>query len=165
MSASPEPQVASPGNHDVEKVAIPTVGDEEGAQEKEDVAGDDAENEAEISDDESILSEVDEAQFENFDPENVDVDDRPQLAPDEDNLKMIGRHKRKRTEGEESRPRRKEGRRGKKRHGDDEEDEGAGPSRRREKKKAAEPDTDEETLDPETRMCSCGVDLGMWNLN
>ena len=53
-----------------------------------------------LSDDESILSEVDEAQFENFDPENVDVEDRPQLAIDEDNLKLIGRHKRKREEGE-----------------------------------------------------------------
>lgn len=164
MSASPEPQAASPDNNDVEKVATPTAGDEEVANEKEDVAGDDAGNEEEISDDESILSEVDEAQFENFDPENVEVDDRPQLAPDEENLKLIGRHKRKRAEGEEGRSRRKEGRRGKKRRDDEDgEAEGTGPSRRREKKKAAEPDTDEETLDPETRMYSCPMDLGPLN--
>ncbi|KAJ5180702.1 hypothetical protein N7492_003912 [Penicillium capsulatum] len=152
MSASPGPQAATPDNNDIEKVATPTAGNDEGADDKEDVAGDDAGNEAEISDDESILSEVDEAQFENFNPEDVDVDDRPQLAPDEENLKLIGRHKRKRAEGEEGRSRRKEGRRGKKRRGADEDDaDGAEPSRSRGKKKVAEPDTDEETLDPETR--------------
>lgn len=161
MSASPEPKVGSPAasaDHDeTEKVATPVAGNDEGNEEPANVGGDDADNEPEISDDESILSEVDEAQFENFDPENVEVEDRPQLAIDEENLKLIGRHKRKRAEGEEGRSRRKEGRREKKRRGGDEEDEGeggAGPSRRREgkkKKKAAEPDTDEETMDPETR--------------
>lgn len=114
------------------------------------------------SDDESILSEVDEAQFEDFDPENVDIEDRPQLAIDEDNLKLIGRHKRKRTgeEGDGERSRRKrEGRREKKsrRMKDLEEggSDGEDRSRRKERKKRREATPeDDETLDPETRM-SC----------
>lgn len=174
MSASPEPTVGSPAapEHEVpENVATPVAGDDDafenaaepaaeieanaddGADEQ---AGEDEDDDDKISDDESILSEVDEAEFENFDPENVDLEDRPQLAIDEDNLKLIGRHKRKRTEDGESRPRRKEGRREKKsRRAAEDGDDEAGPSRRREKKqRESKPDTDEETLDPETRMCS-----------
>ncbi|KAJ5852370.1 Transcription factor IIS N-terminal [Penicillium soppii] len=171
MSASPEPTVGSPAapEHEVtENVATPVAGDDDafenaaepaaeieanaddGADEQ---AGEDEDDDDKISDDESILSEVDEAEFENFDPENVDLEDRPQLAIDEDNLKLIGRHKRKRTEDGESRPRRKEGRREKKsRRAAEDGDDEAGPSRRREKKqRESKPDTDEETLDPETR--------------
>ncbi|KAJ5226246.1 hypothetical protein N7468_007471 [Penicillium chermesinum] len=178
MSASPEPQAgsrgASPEHDDTEKVATPGVAQDDGEQENAQDHGEnqgeyqgedqgengagglsDDNDDAALSDDESILSEVDEAQFDNFDPDNVDVEDRPPLAIDEENLKLIGRHKRKRTEGEEGRSRKKEGRRGKKRRGhDDDDDEGGaeGSSARRErKKKAASPDTDEETLDPETR--------------
>lgn len=163
MSASPEYPAGSPAavaDHDEpEKVATPPAGDDgdenaaesaaEGGAEgqEEQLGGDDA-----LSDDESILSEVDEAQFENFDPENVDVEDRPQLAIDEENLKLIGRHKRKRTEGDEGRARRKEGRRGKKsRRGRDEEEGEEGAPRGGRKKKEKSPETDEETLDPETR--------------
>ena len=47
------------------------------------------------SDDESLLSEVDEAQFADFDPKAVEV------APDFDTLKSIKITKRKRAEGEE----------------------------------------------------------------
>ena len=174
MSASPEHQVDnrvdSLDRVEDDKVVTPIAAEDEGdkstdpiaepedapevdAENKDDLVGeDDADNDAELSDDESILSEVDEAQFENFDPENVDVDDRPQLAIDEENLKLIGRHKRKRADGEEGRSRRKEGRREKKsRRGRDEDEGEEGSSRRRERKKAASPDTDEETLDPETR--------------
>lgn len=164
MSASPERQADSPAvaadRDEPEKVASPVAGDDEEGEKaaepaeetQEQLGGDDIDNAA-LSDDESILSEVDEAQFENFDPENVDVEERPQLAIDEENLKLIGRHKRKRTEGEEGRSRRKEGRRGKKkshRAHDDEEGEG-GLSGHRRKQKEKSPDTDEETLDPETR--------------
>lgn len=170
MSASPEHQAGSPAasadRDEPAKATTPIAGDDdegkktadpvaESAAEEQEVqlGGDDAENDAELSDDESILSEVDEAQFDNFDPENVDLEDRPQLAIDEDNLKLIGRHKRKRTEGEEGRSRPKEGRRGKKgRRARDEEEGGEGSSRGRERKqKEKSPDTDEETLDPETR--------------
>ncbi|PYH63626.1 transcription factor SPN1 [Aspergillus vadensis CBS 113365] len=130
-------------------------GEEEAAQ---DNGGDDDDDDDEdkISDDESILSEVDEAQFEDFDPENVDIEDRPQLAIDEDNLKLIGRHKRKRTEGgdEERSKRKREGRREKKsRRMRELEDGGASDEEkasRRRKKKEAEI-AEEELLDPATR--------------
>jgi transcription factor SPN1 len=164
MSASPERQAgsaaATPDHEQPEEVATPIAGDDkegekpaepaevDGAEDQEGQAGGD-----DISDDESILSEVDEAQFENFDPENVDVEDRAPLDVDADNLKLIGRHKRKRAEGEEGRPRRKEGRREKKsRRARDEEDAEEGSARPRQRKqKEKSPDTDEETLDPETR--------------
>ncbi|KAJ5127123.1 hypothetical protein N7448_007902 [Penicillium atrosanguineum] len=166
MSASPEHQVGSAAAHpereEPEKVATPIAGDEEeGDKPAEPNTGEDFEDQDEkagggddISDDESILSEVDEAQFDNFDPENVDVEERAPLDVDADNLKLIGRHKRKRAEGEEGRPRRKEGRREKKsRRARDEEDaeEGSSSRPRQRKQKEKSPDTDEETLDPETR--------------
>lgn len=164
MSASPEREagsaVATP-DREPEKVATPVAGDDEGDKAAEPTADDDVEGQDEeaggdddISDDESILSEVDEAQFDNFDPENVDVEDRAPLDVDADNLKLIGRHKRKRAEGEEGRPRRKEGRREKKsRRARDDEDaeEGSSSRPRQRKQKEKSPDTDEETLDPETR--------------
>ncbi|KAL4964510.1 transcription factor SPN1 [Aspergillus stella-maris] len=105
------------------------------------------------SDDESILSEVDEAQFEDFDAENLDIEDRPQLDIDEENLKLIGRHKRKRTGDEEGSKRKKEGRRKKSRRYADEEGGGSGDEAagKRRKAKRAEPEEDDETLDPATR--------------
>jgi transcription factor SPN1 len=164
MSASPERQAgsaaATPDREQPEEVATPIASDDkEGEKPAEPAADDGAEDQEgqaggdDISDDESILSEVDEAQFENFDPENVDVEDRAPLDVDADNLKLIGRHKRKRAEGEEGRPRRKEGRREKKsRRARDEEDAEEGSARPRQRKqKEKSPDTDEETLDPETR--------------
>ncbi|KAJ5883674.1 Transcription factor iws1 [Penicillium subrubescens] len=158
MSASPEHQAGSAAaSPEPEKVATPIAADDDEAEQPADPiaeAGDndDDDNEGGISDDESILSEVDEAQFEDFNPENVDVEDRPQLAIDEENLKLIGRHKRKRADDGEGRSRRKEGRREKKSRRAQDEDEGEDGSRRKErKKKEASPDTDEETLDPETR--------------
>lgn len=57
-------------------------------------------------DDESLLSEVDEAQFADFDPSAV------QVAPDFDTLNKLGKvSKRQRAEGEEAPRKRKEGRR------------------------------------------------------
>jgi transcription factor SPN1 len=75
---------------------------------------DEAKDDLGLSDDESVLSEVDEAQFEDFNPDDVAIEDRPLIAADEENLRLIGRHKRKRPEdGEDAeKPRRKkEGRR------------------------------------------------------
>ena len=66
--------------------------------------------------DSDILSDVDEAQFEDFDPANVAIDDRPAIAVDEDNVKLLGRHKRKRDgEGdvEGGKKKKKEGKRDK----------------------------------------------------
>lgn len=53
-----------------------------------------------LSDNESVLSDIDEAQFEDFDPANVAIDERPAIAVDEDTVKLLGRHKRKRDLGD-----------------------------------------------------------------
>ena len=70
-----------------------------------------------LSDNESVLSDIDEAQFEDFDPANVAIDERPAIAVDEDTVKLLGRHKRKRdlgdgtADGEGGKRKRKEGKR------------------------------------------------------
>ena len=68
-----------------------------------------------LSDNDSVLSDVDEAQFEDFDPANIDIDERPSIAVDEDNVRLLGRHKRKRdgdsAEREVTKKKKKEGRR------------------------------------------------------
>lgn len=66
-----------------------------------------------LSDNDSVLSEVDEAQFEDFDPTNIAIEDRPAIAVDEDNVKLLGRHKRKRDgdDGEPVKKKKKEGKR------------------------------------------------------
>ncbi|KAL3467652.1 hypothetical protein BJX64DRAFT_273978 [Aspergillus heterothallicus] len=131
--------------HETAQPPTPDAGDDEDKTDEHDLVG---------SDDESILSEVDEAQFEDFDPENVDIEDRPQLDIDEENLKLIGRHKRKRTGDEEGSSRRKkEGRRKKSRRQREEEEEGSdgeGAARKRRSRKV-EIEEDDETLDPATR--------------
>lgn len=131
-----------------------------------------------ISDNESILSDVDEAQFEDFDPANVAIDDRP-IAVNEDNVRLLGRHKRKRDgEGvdvDSGKRKRKEGRREKpkksrKKKDDEDEDDFSGGqelegkrvrrkksiadggSSRKEKTRARRSSPEnEEALDPEER--------------
>lgn len=178
MSVSPGPRDGSPAAHTFEHEDAKPVNSEpvdetpaepvHTAEEDHDEApaadggdAEDAEEEeqqeagADVSDDESILSEVDEAQFEDFDPATVDVEDRPQLAIDEENLKLIGRHKRKRDEegGEGDRPRRKkEGRREKKSRRIQELNDGGERVRRRERKRKEATPENEELLDPATRM-------------
>ncbi|OJK00190.1 hypothetical protein ASPACDRAFT_78120 [Aspergillus aculeatus ATCC 16872] len=143
----------------------PRFQDQENAAASEPEDDEDDDDKAHDSDDESILSEVDEAQFEDFDPENVDIEDRPQLAIDEDNLKLIGRHKRKRTEGAEGEQskRKREGRREKKSRrmreleeggGASDEEGGAGKAGRRRTGASKKKEVlleDDETLDPATR--------------
>ena len=69
------------------------------------------------SDNDSVLSDVDEAQFEDFNPANVAIDDRPAIPVDEGNVKLLGRHKRKRDlaeatdDGEGGKKKKKEGKR------------------------------------------------------
>jgi len=64
------------------------------------------------SDAESELSEIDEAQFEDFDPTNIAIEERP-VAVDETNVNLLKAAKRKRAEGEEAgtKKKRKEGKR------------------------------------------------------
>lgn len=52
-----------------------------------------------VSDD-SDLSDIDEAQFQDFDPANIAIEDRPAIAVDESNIGLIGIHKRKRPAAE-----------------------------------------------------------------
>ena len=132
-----------------------------------------------LSDAESILSDVDEAQFEDFDPNQITIEERPAIAVDEDNVRLIGRHKRRKADGEvdgEAKKKKKEGRRekvkkSKKRKDSDDEfsggeqmegkrtrkkkayiegDEGARPRKERPKPRAPTPE-DEEKLTPEER--------------
>lgn len=56
-----------------------------------------------MSDVESELSEVDERQFEDFDPTAIAIEDRPAIAVDENTVNQLGKHKKKRVEGEEPR--------------------------------------------------------------
>lgn len=112
-------------------------------------------------DDESLLSEVDEAQFADFDPSAV------QVAPDYDSLKTIKVSKRQRTEGDQPK-KPKEGRRdkvrkNKRRHADSddgfsggEEMEGKRPRKSKsggdgERRKPVRQEIDESTLTPEER--------------
>ncbi|KAI9860971.1 MAG: Transcription factor iws1 [Vezdaea acicularis] len=67
-------------------------GDSDAAAASNDVVDD-------LSDDDSVLSEVDEAQFENFDPTNIAIEARP-VAVDETNVGLLGVHKRKRADGD-----------------------------------------------------------------
>ncbi|EEH07907.1 transcription factor iws1 [Histoplasma capsulatum G186AR] len=157
MSASPEPAAAESPLVDKE---------DDSMQHKEDDIA-----KLDLSDDESVLSDVDDAQFEDFDAANVSIDERPAIAIDEENLKLIGRHKRARNQEEEEQRKKKkskEGRREKKsrrrQESDDafsggEEIEGKRARKRREdgekrSRKIVE-EINEEDLDPAARMSSC----------
>ncbi|KAJ9665406.1 Transcription factor iws1 [Coniosporium apollinis] len=144
-------------------LAAPTM-DMEATEDREEQDG--------LSDNESVLSEVDEAQFEDFDPANIAIEDRPAIAVDDSNVGLIGVHKRKRTEeGEGGKKKRKEARRekpkkNKKRREDDddafsggEEIEGkrvrkrkeGGEKKERARARRATPVEDDESLTPEER--------------
>lgn len=128
--------------------------------------------EQDLSDDDSVLSEIDEEQFDDFDAANISIDERPQIAVDEDTAKLLVRHKRKRDGDEADKPKKKkEGRREKpRRKKRDEDDNFSGgeeiEGKRQRKKKAIDEDgaprkekpkarqvlpEDEEGLDPEER--------------
>jgi transcription factor SPN1 len=53
-----------------------------------------------LSDNDSELSDVDEAQFEDFDASALALDRQEPVIMDEETVKQLGRHKRKRAEGE-----------------------------------------------------------------
>jgi transcription factor SPN1 len=135
-------------------------------------AGNDDEEEAEPNNDaDSDLDELDEAQFDNFDPESatINVPDQP-VAVDDSNVGLLGVHKRKRAEGEdgERKKKKKEGRREKAKKvragGDDEDNFEGGPeiegSRRKKAGTAAKraprarSPENEDNLSPEERKCA-----------
>lgn len=130
-----------------------------------------------LSDNDSVLSDVDEAQFEDFDPNQVAIEERP-IAVDEDTVKLLGRHKRKRADGEVDgdggKKKKKEGKREKvkkarKRQDSDDDfsggqevegkrvrkrkaftEEGGKPRKEKQKPRKPSPENEEE-LDPEER--------------
>ncbi|GJC83023.1 transcription factor IWS1 [Colletotrichum liriopes] len=117
----------------------------------------------ELSDDDQ-LSEMDEDQFEDYDPETANIEDRP-VAVDEDVAKTLKASKRKVADGAKAK-KPKEGRREKKRSRDDEvsgevDGDAGRPARksrrqadgeRKPRPKAAEPEIDDEShLTPEER--------------
>lgn len=124
--------------------------------------------EAGLSDNESVLSEalnddqMDE-QFGDFDINNVAIDERPAQIIDEDNVKQIGVHKRKRTAGEGEEPKKKKKRadkprRKKNKDGEEDGDIAEGGERRSKRSKKAgrvrdvSPEGDpDENLTPEER--------------
>jgi transcription factor SPN1 len=129
--------------------------------------------EAGLSDNESVLSEAldddqMDQQFGDFDINNVAIDERPAQAIDEDNVKQIGVHKRKRTAGEGEEPKKKKKRadkpRRKKKDGEDG-DIAEGDRRSKRSKKAgrvrgASPDGDpDEHLTPAERTYSHSTQL------
>lgn len=77
------------------------------ADPEENVAMDEADNDDDLSDNESELSEVDEAEFAEFDPTTVALEDRPTVEIDEDIARSLKAGKRKRTDkdGEGKKPR------------------------------------------------------------
>ncbi|KAK4548188.1 hypothetical protein LTR36_010057 [Oleoguttula mirabilis] len=152
--------------------------DEEATRPDEDLA--DEGTAAELGDDgeESELEELDEAEFEDFDPSALNIPDKP-VAVDADNVGLLGVHKRKRTEDEERehKKKKKEGRREKPkrskkvRAGADDDDfeggvemdgkrvrkpkaiggDGAGRAGKSAVRKARTPEVNEEELSPEER--------------
>ena len=80
--------------------ALPEVGHDEAHEPQPSTFADPTAELDALSDNDSVLSDVDEAQFEDFDPANVAIDERPAIAVDEENVKLLGRHKRKRDLGD-----------------------------------------------------------------
>lgn len=123
------------------------------------------------SDNESLLSDLDDHDFQDFDLENIDIEERPAIAVDQSNVNLIGVHKRKRDGPDDGSKKRREGRREKKTRrrptatGEDEGDDGgrsgrAGGSLSSSRRKTAEKsskgrktrdDIDDDSLTPEER--------------
>ena len=141
---------------------------DEAADNMEDSADDDV-----LADEDSELEELDEKEFEDFDPSALNIPEKP-VQVDESNVGLLGVHKRKRTEEEERerKKKKKEGRRekpkrSKKKHDVDDEFEGGeeveGKRARKSKvgadgrplkqvRRARTPEEDDENLTPEERM-------------
>lgn len=134
---------------------------------------DDDDIQAGLSDNESVLSDaldddqLDE-QFGEFDANNIAIEERPAQAIDEDTVKQIGVHKRKRTAGEGEEPKKKKKRadkprRKKNKDGEDGEaaDDGTRKSKRSSKKegrvRAATPRTTRRTSHQKSVCILCSV--------
>lgn len=153
-NSTPNPPIADP-YQDMEVTDF-----EEKTRSPEKAEKEEEEEAAALSDNESELSDLDEAQFGDIDLENIAVEERPAGLIDDTNLNLIGVHKRKRTEGEEA-PKKKKKRaeksRRKKNRDEDGGDEGETGARRSKRSKragrvrGATPEEDLEHLTPEER--------------
>lgn len=181
-NAAGTPPMADPyADMEAQHDEMPTNGangdDEEGMNDEEHDSGNPANTDAAVrndddDDDESDLEELDEQQFEDFDPEALNIPDKP-IEVDGDNVGLLGVHKRKRTAEEEAERERKKKKKEKRREkpsrkkkgGDEDDFEGGveidGKRQRKSKvgadgrpvksaKRAATP-VDEESLTPEER--------------
>lgn len=170
-NATPNPSTAAP----MQDMELTEAGQGTGDADAEENKGDGPAAD-DVSDVESVLSDVDEAQFEDFDPNAIAIEDRPAIAVDESNVAMLGVHKRKRADGDggaeggsgggAGKKKKREGRRDKpkksrKRRGEDGgeglsgADEGGVPAERR-SRRAAKPkpqplEEDWESLTPDER--------------
>ncbi|OJD29024.1 transcription factor iws1 [Diplodia corticola] len=100
-NATPNPSTAAP-QQDME---LTEAGQGTGSADAEDKGDNDNDNNPDdedgpLSDAESDLSDLDEAQFEEFDPNAIALEDHPAIAVDESNVNLIGVHKRKRADAE-----------------------------------------------------------------
>jgi transcription factor SPN1 len=175
--SSPQPEAGNdpedplrPEIDEENSTANPTIAapyqDMEVTEDKEEMPDDDDIQEAGLSDNESVLSDaldddqLDE-QFGEFDASNIAIEERPAQAIDEDTVKQIGVHKRKRTAGEGDEPKKKKKRADKprrKKNRDGEDNEGADDGTRKSKRskkpgrvREASPDDNDENLTPEER--------------
>lgn len=154
-NSTPNPNIAQPEQ------------DMEVTEDREEMPDNDDIIEGGLSDNESVLSDaldddqLDE-QFGEFDASNIAIEERPAQAIDEDTVKQIGVHKRKRTAGEGEEPKKKKKRadkprRKKNKDGEDGEpiEDGTRKSKRSKKEgtrvRAASPEDNEENLTPEER--------------
>jgi transcription factor SPN1 len=147
-NSTPNPPIAEP-HQDMEVTeAIEGMPDQDDLQE------------AGLSDDESALSEYDDAQFDEFDAEKIAVEERPTQLIDDTNLNLIGVHKRKRTAGEDAAPKKKKKRVEKSRRKKNKDDEAGGDEAGGRKKKsrkegrvrgASPTEENDENLTPEQR--------------
>ena len=107
LSLSPTPELPEADHNDPTEHPLEDLQDDPTVQ-----AADPNATKDDISDVESELSDVDEAQFEDFDPNQITIEERPAIAVDEDNINLIGRHKRKRDDADgERKKKKKEGKR------------------------------------------------------
>lgn len=160
-NSTPNPPIGS-ADQDMEVTeAKMGMRDTEDIQDDAPEDGDDRED----NDNDSVLSELDDEQFDTFDASNIDIEERPAQVIDDTNVNLIGVHKRKRTEGEGEQPKKKKKKQEKarrKKNKDDEVSAGdeAAPSARgkrskksREGRARASPEAEpEENLTPEERM-------------
>jgi transcription factor SPN1 len=102
------PEMSEPEIEEEDRISRPRITDPHADQE---FTGENEVDKDDMSDLESELSEVDERQFEDFDPTAIAIEDRPAIAVDETTIGQLGKHKRKRADGDDDDRKKKKERR------------------------------------------------------